>query len=436
MREKNRFAVLSTALLLIFGAGPGPGSAQESPGKLQLGDFLVVVRDRNPRLRAALSRVHATRSREAEAGLLPDPKFLFGVANLALPELSATMPASMAPSFQATQRFPLAGKRSVRREIARQSTEIDGASAEELWWSVRTDAVASFFELYRVDRQAEVLQNTLELLEDFATIALSRYSAGSGPQADVLRASVAVARMEADLHRLASMRQGVVSRLNALAGRPGSTSIPTPELPVLPSDIPAPELLMRWALDTKPAIQAMQLAVRRAESNRDLAEKAVWPDLTVGVQYGLGRMDGDPTSMAGASIGFSVPAYAGKRQRKLREEAAALESVARAQLEGALVGVDTEVARIVADLDWARTLLRLYQEDILPQARVAVESSLSSYRVGSLDFLSLIDAQLTVNTFEGEYYELLASYGKALAQLEQAIGRDLPVGGNPLLEVR
>jgi outer membrane protein TolC len=175
--------------------------------------------------------------------------------------------------------------------------------------------------------------------------------------------------------------------------------------------------------------------VERAGANLELAEKAIWPDLTVGVQYALGRMAGDPTSMGGASVGFSVPIYAGKRQKKLREEAAARESMARARLEDALASVSADLGQILADLGRSRTLMVLYREDILPQARAAVESSLSSYRVGALDFMALVDAQVAVNRFEAEYFDLIASYGIALARLERTIGRDLLVSGDSILEI-
>lgn len=416
-------------------SSPGAGTPQEAP-TLKLGELLTLAREQSPRLQAAFFKVEATRAREAEAGLLPDPALIVGVANLAIPEFSATMPASMVPSFQATQRFPLAGKRSLQAEIARQSTEIDGAAAEEVWWAVRTEAALAFFELYRVDRQTTVLRHTLGLLQDFQTVALSMYSAGSGPQADVLRAGVALARMEADVERLSALRKGVAARLNALVNRPTDTPVPTPELASLPLDIPPPETLVAWALEGRPALQGMQLAVRRASFNGELAGKAIWPDLTLGVQYALGRMDGDPRSMGGASIGFSLPIYAGKRQKKLREEAAALEGMVRAQLDDAIASVSSGVSQFLAELDRARTLLQLYQEDILPQAGAAVESSLSSYRVGAVDFMALIDSQMAVNRFEGEYFELLASYGAALARLEMTIGRDLPVSGAFILEIR
>ena len=89
----------------------------------------------------------------------------------------------------------------------------------------------------------------------------------------------------------------------------------------------------------------------------------------------------------------------------------------------------------MAELDRCRTLIRLYREDILPQAQASVESALSSYRVGGVDFMALIDAQMAVNRFEGEYFDLIASYGLALTHLEQIVGRDLPASSATIQEI-
>ncbi len=454
MKEKTKLAARSAALLFALASGAGPGLAQGPPDPrptlgstpsqgapqgaetMTLGEILTLARDQSPRLEAARLRADATRTREAEAGLLPDPMFMVGVSNLAIPEFSAIMPASMAPMIQASQQFPIAGQRSLRADIARQSTEIDEAMVGEVWWTIRTEAARSFYELYHIDRRTETLRRTLNLLEDFEAVALSMYAAGTGPQADVLRAGVARARMEADIEELVALRRSAEARLNGLVNRPPETPLPTPELPPLPANVPPAETLSAWALESRPALQGMRTAVTRAGSSQALARKAIWPDLTLGLQYGLGRMQGDPRSMGGASLGFNLPIYAGKRQKKLREEAAAMEGMARAQLEDAISSIRSMVGQSMAELDRARALLRLYREDILPQARAAVESSLSSYRVGALDFMALVDAQMAVNQFEGEYFEILASYGTALAELEMTIGRDLSVGADPKLEIR
>lgn len=438
MKEKRRLAAIVAPWLFPFLMVAGSLSGQEASERpaFTIEELFGLVREGSPRLRAAGYQVEAARSREAEAGLLPDPTLMVGVANLALPEFSASMPASMVPSLQATQRFPLAGKRSLREDLARRSTEIAGAAADQVWWNIRTEAALAFYELYRIDRQVEVMAGTLSLLQDFETVALSRYTAGTGLQTDVLRAGVESARMEGDIERMAALRAGIASRLNALADRAADTPIPTPDIGAFPAETPPPDILSQWATEHRPALQELRIALQRAETNRELAGKAIWPDLTLGIQYALGRMDGDPRSMGGASVGFSLPVYAGKRQRKLEEEAAAMEGMARARLDEALASLGADIGQTLAELDQARTLLALYREDILPQARAAVESSFASYRVGAVDFMALIDSQMAVNRFEGEYFQLLASYGASLARLEMIIGRDLPVTGNSIVEIR
>jgi hypothetical protein len=48
--------------------------------------------------------------------------------------------------------------------------------------------------------------------------------------------------------------------------------------------------------------------------------------------------------------------------------------------------------------------------------------------------MTLVDAQMAANRFEGEYFELLASYGTSVAELEMTIGRDLRVTDELVVE--
>ncbi|MGW8265187.1 MAG: TolC family protein [Longimicrobiales bacterium] len=403
---------------------------------LTLMEVLALARSNNPRLRAALHQVQASTVIEPEAGALPDPMFEVGVMNLALPEFSADMPASMAPSFQLTQHFPLAGKLGLKQTLAGQATQVLQAGSEETWWRVRREASGAFFTLYQVDRQLEVLSETLELLREFETVARALYAAGSGRQADVLRATVEVARMDAEIQRMQAMRTARAASLNALLGRPADTPVPTPSLPALPLGVPELQTLTRWAQETRPRLRAMRLGVEQAATKEELAKRSIWPDITVGIQYGLGRMAGDYKSMGGAMVGFGLPVHAGKRQYAARDEALALRLSAEAGLEDARAEIGAEILMELAELGRSRSLLSLYREDILPQARATVESALNAYRAGTVDFMTLVDAQMAVNRFRGEYFALVSSYGTSLAALETTIGRELPVADPLILEDR
>ena len=78
-----------------------------------------------------------------------------------------------------------------------------------------------------------------------------------------------------------------------------------------------------------------------------------------------------------------------------------------------------------ANLVRARRLSTLYRTTILPQAQTTVASAQAAYRVGQVDFMTLLDDQMTVNKYRQELYVLEADEGKAWAELEMLIGGEL-----------
>lgn len=431
--------ILSIASLIVMLLTARDAYGQNEPGiddELTLDAVITLARERNPRLASAMAVVDAKKQLEPSAGLPPDPVFQIGARNLRLPDLSADMPNSMAPSLQIAQTFPFFGKLSLGKQIARHTTTISSANADETWWEVRTAVTTAFFEVYSADRQLEVMRGTLRLLRDFEAVARAMYGTGTGRQSDVLRANVEVSRTDTEIARMEALRVGAAARLNSLLDLPAETAVPSPRLPRLPQEVPDRDTLAEWAETSRPLIHGARTEVERARSRYDLARKQVWPDLTVGVHYGQRDEDEDTRRMASFLVGFNLPVFAGSRQLRMRDEALALERVAAATLDETRARVDARIEQLLADLDQGRTLINLYREEILPEAEANVESAFSLYRIGDVDFLTLVDAQTTRNRFEQEYYQLLARYGTDVAELEMAVGRELPMAPALLAEVR
>jgi outer membrane protein, heavy metal efflux system len=270
------------------------------------------------------------------------------------------------------------------------------------------------------------MRETLALLHDFQEVANVMYVAGAGRQADVLRADVEVARMDAEIRRMEAMRAGHAAELNAMLDLPASTDVPSPVLDDLPAVVPDHDTLLGWARDSRPELERSRMSVEQARARLQLARKEIWPDVTLGVSYGQRNLGMGTERMGSAMIGFSLPVHAGSRQLAMRAEASAMEEMARAELGGMQASVDAGIGIQLAELERARTLTALYRDEVIPEARATVESAFSSYRVGSVDFMTLIDAQMTVNRYEGELYQLLGDYGKAVASIESVVGRELP----------
>ncbi|MGE0160833.1 MAG: TolC family protein [Gemmatimonadales bacterium] len=397
-----------------------------------MSEVLALAEARNPMLGALRSAATAAGARQPEASTLPDPMLQLGIMNFGLPSFNTDMPTSMVPSVQLMQMVPFPGKLGLKGEIAAYSTAMADASARETSWLVRREAATLFFGLYALDHQIDVMRETLSLLDDFREVANAMYVSGTGHQADVLRADVEVARMDGEIRRMEAMRAADAAELNAVLDRPASTPVPTPLLGALPLDLPDGETLHLWALDSRPAVERGRLALEQASVQQRLTRKEIWPDITFGLSYGQRNIGMGTERMGSAMVEFSLPVHAGSRQLAMRREAAAMEEMARSDLRAIEAALDASIDIQLADLGRARVLTDLYGDEVIPEARATVESALSSYRVGSVDFMTLVDAQMTVNRYEGEFYQLLADYGRAIATMESLIGRELPRSG-PLL---
>ena len=70
-------------------------------------------------------------------------------------------------------------------------------------------------------------------------------------------------------------------------------------------------------------------------------------------------------------------------------------------------------------------LIRLYGQTVVPQAALALESSLASYETGAVDFLSVIANFNSTHEFEMNYYEEIQNLYLAVSRLEQWTGEQL-----------
>ena len=89
------------------------------------------------------------------------------------------------------------------------------------------------------------------------------------------------------------------------------------------------------------------------------------------------------------------------------------------------------VAEAYANLTRARNLAALYQNTVLPQAEATASSALAAYRVGGVDFMTLLDNRMIVNRYRQELFRLEAEEGRSWAELEMLLGRQLFDANSP-----
>ena len=251
------------------------------------------------------------------------------------------------------------------------------------------------------------------------------YSLGEGKQGDVLRAQVEVARMTEEIERMESMRAAMAGRLAATLGVPVDSLRGNTVLPSIPDSLPPLADLIAQAELRRPMIQAGERDVAAAIAGERLARREMWPDLQLGLQYGWRGGEMGTDRMGSLMIGAALPIHARSRQLAMRKEAAAMRLMATADL--AVMRAETRARMTELHPGRAHALNQNPHSPstLIPPAPAAALASFSAYRVGSVDFMTLLENRMAVNTYRMGLVALEAERGRTVAEMEMLLGREL-----------
>jgi cobalt-zinc-cadmium efflux system outer membrane protein len=416
MRLRIRFVTFA-ALASIQVAG-----AQEK--RLELQDLIEEARRGNPEILAAQKRYEASRQRPSQESSLPDPTLSLGYSSNGNPLPGAglgTQPTSNI-GFSFTQEFPYPGKRRLRGEISSK-----GADAEnQQYLLVERDVVVrlsqAYYRLQHTYPELEVLGRNHALLETLLRIIEARYASGLGTQQEAFKTQTELTILETKRIQVERERRARAAEINSLLNRPAGTPIPEPVEPHVHEMTLTLDQIKAQGADTSPELLRDQKMVERSELSLNLARKGIYPDYSVtGGYYYMGSMP--PMYQLRADV--RIPLYFGRKQRAEVTEQA--QRVAETRHEytaaGQSLGYRIEDAYLAAQSSFQ--LLNLYLNTVIPQAHLALQSSLNAYQTGTADFLSVFTNHIAVVDYEMNYHEQMLNYHLALSQLEELTGLKL-----------
>jgi outer membrane protein TolC len=389
---------------------------------LRLAQALERAREANPSLQAARLRADAAEARVSQAGAFPDPMLSFGFMNRPIGDLDRTDQPMTMNTVGLMQRFPWPGKLGFSEDRAEHLAAAEASDAEEVGRRLLARVKSTYFQLAFMDRALAVMRDTRGLLRDFFEVSSARYAVGEGLQQDVLQAQVSVAQMTEDITVMEQDRLAMAARLNALLGRDATAPVGALELSGPGGELPPVDSLMALAAERRPALQAARQRALAAEAGYKAARRFLYPDITVSLNYGGRPQFEDFVSLM---FGISIPVFAGSRQLPMREEMQAMQRMEEARERDLYNETFAELSELRAQAERARSLSRLYETSVLPQAEAAVQSALSAYRVGRIDYTTLVVNEMTVNRYSIESVRLTAEYHRAVAQVEALVGSTL-----------
>lgn len=399
-------------------ASPGPSAELENLVRLAL--------ERNPELEAARRGFDVVRSKISPAGALPDPELMFGQMNedslAPFTTLGDPEHGFSEVYVGLTQEFPFPGKRGLRRKVADMEAQAEASRYKSTRLRVISEVKTAFYDLYAIDKAIEIVERDRRLLEQLAKIASAKFSVGKGIQQDVLDSQVEITRVEERLSILRQRRQVIEALLNTLLYRPIETSVArVAEIQKSPLPYNLSEL-SALADRNYPLLEAQRRLIDRDAFALDLAKKGKYPDLGVTFVYHNRGSNPEYWTIGGT---VKIPLYFGSKQRHEIEGAVSGFAQSRQAYQSARTQAFYRVKDMYLMATTAERLLKLYDEGIIRQASFSLESAVANYEVGKIDFLTLLTSWSRLLNYQVTYYEQLAEYQKALAQLEPLVGIEL-----------
>ena len=406
-----------------------PVSSLSLAEELVLDSLISEAMRANPDLAAAKNRYQAFEAKVPQAGSWPDPTFKTVFSNLPTDSWALDQTPMSGIELMFTQKIPFPGKLGLKKDATRslaRKAEKEYESAEDF---IISELKQNYYRLYLLETSIEITEKNKVLLEDFAKIAATRYSVGKGVQQDVLKAQVEVSKMIDNLISLDEMNKMVRAKINVLLNREPQRSLGEPEELTFRGLNYSEEELQNLAVVNNPALKGMGFSVEASRSAYRLSRREYWPDFTFSVSYRLREeVQMDPVrgvNFFSASAGINIPLYFWSKQRKkVQEKALSLES-ARQRYESRENNLKFKVSRLFYSLKRYTQEVELYRTAILPQARQSLESARSGYQVNKVDFLTLLNNQVTLYKYEIAYHQALSSYFMTIARLEEMVGRSL-----------
>lgn len=418
----KKFNIIAIVMLLTAAV-----LAQEAT--VSLDQLVAELQKNNPEIQAAECKYQAALARPSQMSALPDPVVSFVTRNgsgnpIPFTQLGSDPLSSIGVMWE--QEIPYPGKLKLAGEIAQKEADSTHADIDTVRWTVIMKLKEAYYRYFQTDKSVEILKEGLGLLKHFEEIARARYEVGDAIQQDVLRAQVEISILEQRITSMEQERASAAAEINRLLNRRVDASLPKPaEVSQTDSLEPLEKLQSDYA-GAAPQIRSENAMVDRELRGLDLAKKQTRPDFMSSVEYANSPNFPD---MWEIQFGVRIPIFYKSKQRSGVTESA--QNLSRVQNE--LRSMQQEVAFNIRNeylqIQSSEKLLDLYQQAILPQSNLALESSLSTYQVGKSDFLTTLSNFMTLLEYRMNYYEELAKHESAIARLEAVVGK--PVALNP-----
>lgn len=375
---KNRFIYILFALT-AFGV-----NAQSLESYLQEAEL------NSPMIQALELRYNIAKEKVVEMNTLPNTTIAAGYF-VSEPE---TRTGAQRARFSVSQMLPWFGTITARENYASSMAETEYAEIVIAKRKLALSVAQSYYKLYGIQAKQKVLEENIQLLKTYETLALTSVEVGNASAVDVLKLQIRQNELQQQKEVLEQSYLAEQAVFNNLLNRDESIGVEVVNVMDIPVDDP---IFNKEDLSLNPELLKYDQLYESVTQSELLNQKENAPSFGIGLDYiPVSERDDmvfidNGKDIVMPMVTFSVPIFNNKfrsttKQNELRQKEIEL------QKEERLNVLENAYANAISQRNQAR-IAHQTQAKNLKQAKDAEEILIKNYETGTIDFNDVLDIQ-------------------------------------------
>ncbi len=422
----KQVSCITACLLVYISFSQILAVADEEKQLRTLSDYLSHAALNNAELKSRFEDWKASLEQIPQAKSLDDPKFTYSY----FIEEVETRVGPQENKFGIMQTFPWFGEIEARADAASAKAKAVQKRYEFAKLKLFQQVKDAYYEFSYLATAIEIANENLELLKHFEEVARAKYRTSEATHPDVVRSQIELAKLEDVLNSLKKLKEPIVARLNSILNRQAGEDLDWPQKQI-PIEVKfVREDIIKQIIRMNPELSELNWKTEAARAEVELAKKKFYPDIGVGVdwiQTGNARNSGVSGSGQDAvALMFSVniPLWQDSYKAAERQARAKVRSYQQQKIDLRNKKI-YRALQVVYDIEDAGRKMDLYGNTLISKAQELVQSSEAAYRAGTIDFLSLIDAERMLLKYQLNHERAIIDNQQSIAELEFLTGQQL-----------
>jgi outer membrane protein, heavy metal efflux system len=394
--------------------------AKGESAPLDLDEAERIALEANPDIKVAVRRLSMAQAHLPVAGALDDLMAMYRGWGVPLKRPWDYNAAQN--MFSLSQTFSSRGKRDLRTDVARSDVDQAQANLETARLDVKVRVRKAFFDLRISEEEVRIHEQHVGIAQQAIGAARIKYTTGSVPQQDVLKAQMAMTQLAEHMIRFDRDAEVARARLNTLLGRSPDAPVEVRGEHAVSASLPWLDSLAIMAIGARPDLAAAKVMAERSHKEQRLAKAAYTPDFTLSAGYMVMPAGQDFRNSYMVEGTMNLPWLNRKKHDSEIAEAAAKATEQDAELAALENTARGQIAEALAEAKSAQKMALLYQDHLKPQAEATLQSSVIAYQNNKTGFLDLLDSQMRVVDIDLAWAQAVGDFDGRLADLEMAVG--------------